>query len=102
MKTILKVLQDVDNLESVKGGDIARADGPKAKKSLQNVRTKYAKLKLVRGLGGNLFHLVQEGKYAVINRCPTKGCNRATLTRTQDIFQTKGRCSQCRAKKGGK
>lgn len=102
MKQLLQLLQDVDNLDSIKGGDIERADGPKAKKSLDNIRAKYPSLKIVRGLGGNLFRLPQEGKYAVVVRCPSKGCGRATLARTQDLFQTGGRCTNCRAKKGGK
>lgn len=97
MKTILKV-KEVDNLESVKGGDIERADGKAAQKSLANVKEKYPKLKHVRGLGGTLFRLPHEGKFAVIVRCNTKGCNTATLIRTQDLFQVR-KCSQCRAKK---
>ena len=95
MKTILAAKQ-VRNLDSIKG-EIDRAEGPRASKALANVQGKYKALALVRGLGGNIFTLPQEKKFAVIHRCGT--CGEATLTRTQDLWQTKGKCPQCRQKR---
>ena len=99
MKSILEAKQ-VDNLDSVKG-EIKRAEGSKARKSLDNVKAKYAHVKLVRGLGANIFRLVDEGKFAVVIRCAAKDCNAATLVRTQDLFQVQ-RCTECRAAKKAK